>query len=98
MEYTKGEWIKGSHNDEPLARPFLNIYQEDGRLIAEASREGLMPFEEVEANAQLISASPDLYEACKEIVRWMREWQDPEFHFGHLLEWAEKALAKAEGN
>jgi len=57
MNYTKEKWQCGSFNDEPFARSCLSIYGEDGRRIAEVSREGFMRLEEAGANADLISAA-----------------------------------------
>lgn len=94
--YTKGKWKIGSHNDEPFARSCLSIFREDGRRICEVSREGFMPIEEAEANAHLIAAAPDLYEACKElyetelnadVIRILQPW----------FQRMERILAKAEG-
>jgi len=98
MNYTKGEWKRGSLEDEPFARSCLSIYQEDGRRIAEVSREGFMRMEEAEANANLIVAAPDMYEALKTLQFQfalavdLLDSKDEE-----VYEQAEKALDKAEG-
>ena len=94
---TKGKWKRGSLNDEPFARSCLSIYQEDGRRIAEVSREGFMRIEEAEANAQLIASAPDLYEALKEMLYiYDRSTNEGTVGFGTCTK-ARKALAKAEG-
>jgi len=100
--YTKGEWRRGSMEDKPFARSILSIYREDGRRIAEATREGFMAFEEAEANANLISASPELYEASKEVMALLKQYGGA--IVPHLLdtddnpgEFLRQALAKAGG-
>lgn len=97
--FTKGEWKQGSLSDEPFTRSSLSIYREDGRKIAEISREGFMPIEEAEANAHLISAAPDMYEALRGLMTAYNIDResiivnlDPEY-WQRALE----AMAKAEG-
>jgi len=97
MEYTKGEWRWGSLDDEPFARSCLSIYQEDGRRIAEISREGFMRIEEAEANAQLIAAAPYMYEALKEITELAPRNKLKLPYAIQVVEIAEQALAEAEG-
>ena len=106
MEYTKGRWRLGSLDDEPFARSSLSIYQEDGRRIAEVSREGFMAFEEAEANAHLIAAAPDLYEALKAglpIIKYVLEHitgliGEENIEVGKVVRQQEQALAKANPN
>ena len=70
------------------------IYAKGGRFIADCER---TPFEkrpappdkEDHANALLIAAAPDLYEACKALLR---DGDMPE-----IIEAIEEAIAKAEG-
>ena len=96
MNYTKGEWGLGSLDDEPFARSELSIYREDGRKIAEIMREGFLAMEEAEANAYLIAAAPDMYEALKGILE---DADNGSFTTlaGSIRELAKQALAKVEG-
>ena len=81
MNCTKGRWEVGRLDDEPFARSCLSIFGEDGRRIAEISREGFMCIEEAEANARLIAAAvnacasvnPDNPMAVAESIRDMYE-------------------------
>ncbi len=98
MEYTKGKWGRGGLGDEPFARSLLSIYQEDGRRIAEVSREGFMRLEEAEANAQLIATAPRMYEALvkvREDINWMlnnRKFLNP-----NVFDYLDEATEQAEG-
>jgi DNA repair ATPase RecN len=51
--------------------------------------------EELEATARLISAAPELYEACRKFIRWINEGQPASTK--NVLSDAEAAVAKAEG-
>ncbi len=77
MSYTKGEW---------KARKLFNRLGHE-IWIVECNRI-LIARDLTEANAQLIVASPDLYEACKEAYSFC----DDRVRFK-----IKKALAKAEG-
>jgi len=59
--------------------------------------------EEARANAQLISASPEMYEALKKVQRMLEEWENRDqesfnkyCHIDAHIE-TDKALSKAEG-
>lgn len=91
MGYTKGEWKQmGVHiyADNPK-----DIH--DKIVVVEVNPMGYN--EESKANAHLIAAAPDLYEALKQIVSWMEKWRDAEWNFNGLLVDGRKAIAKAEG-
>ena len=97
MEYTKGEWKRGSLDDEPFARSCLSIFKEDGRRIAEISREGFMRIEEAEANAYLISAAPNLYEALLSALGSLVALGIKDHSWGQgILDNIQKALSKAK--
>ena len=98
MEFTKGEWKLGSLEDKPFARSCLSIYREDGRKIAEISREGFMAFEEAEDNAHLLAVAPDLYEALKFITTGKRQDGKYDKHdAAGFIRIAEDAVAEAGG-
>ncbi len=99
MDYTRGEW-KASKTKEDERRFVSYIdcgYKTIARtMLPSQGREALTgTMEEAEANARLISATPDMYEAlvmASEILR----------HEGYqgnqpVLLQINKALAKAEG-
>lgn len=91
----RGKWRRGSHNDKLFARSCLSIFREDGRRIVEVSREGFMPIEEAEANAQLIASAPDLYEACREMME--RFNRGTRFPLQSTCDKMNQAIAKADG-
>ncbi|HUW46161.1 MAG TPA: hypothetical protein VMW50_10260 [Dehalococcoidia bacterium] len=80
MEYTKGEWIAEDNK--------ITVYQRGIiALCPRPNHEGVFEFQ---ANANLIAASPDMYEACLLFLR-ERSMNDPAYQA--IIE----ALAKAEG-
>lgn len=97
MNYTQGDWkIEEVITDQP-------IITAGGKDIAEVLSYG---YEETLANAHLIAAAPDMYEALKKIqdlLKSMCGWNE-ELGLGttnqYLLSaftFTQKALAKAEG-
>ena len=65
--YTKGEWIWGWEDGQPRVRstslmPVCVVYPLIGR------DSGSSKIDEAEANAHLIAAAPDMYEALKAIA------------------------------
>lgn len=95
MEYTKGEWKVGFPEDGTL---FIRV------RTSRAVRRIATIFDNREenlANAQLIAAAPDLYEALKALTTHfklsphldnLRTGYDEDY-----IEQAERAIAKAEG-
>ena len=106
MNYTKGEWkakrghpstnftIFVEHGDKMIGE----IKIPDIETIALLYPPDNMPFDKgdvaEEANAHLISAAPDMYEACKEMLEELKITKGAAGIW--LVRWA-KALAKAEG-
>ena len=97
--HTPGPWRKGSGNLEDN-----HIYDQQGRLIALAryvNGSGDRAF--VEANARLIAAGPDLYEAARQYSHEAghapqcpaRDYQDSHCDCGFWM--LQQAIAKAEG-
>jgi hypothetical protein len=88
MNYTKGEWEISGDKALNCADISITIIQEHGvKVIARIEK----TWDNPEANAHLIAAAPDCYEALKEIEAWY------EAHAGSLPTKAKEALAKAEG-
>ena len=96
MNYTKGEWRV---NDDLI----VNAITQTGRTAEIAAIAATVYPEEEWANANLISAAPDMYEALKEMMAGqeigiedgrvvIRATPSPE----SILK-AQRALAKAEG-
>jgi len=98
MEYTKGEWKVTQIGLDTL----IQAFDKTGQLLSfkVASVNG-------EANARLIASAPDLYEACKVIVKWL---DDIPGYVGRQIKFSEagetapqvykqliQAIAKAEG-
>ena len=84
MEYTKGEWKVENFGERVL--------DERGDTIAVMMK---MMRAEALANAQLISAAPELYEAVKQALLDIDRTGYTKVH--HIVE-LQNALAKAEGN
>lgn len=90
MEYTKGEWrVEDRWNVLSGRRLIANCggYHSNVEPVAE----------ENEANAQLISSAPDLYEACKGMVKELRlhttKW---DLGMLEMIDRGDKAIAKVE--
>ena len=84
MSYTKGEWrVDRKH-----------IYDESGRTLALLVDGG---YEEMEANAHLIAAAPDLYEACNKAWSYFMFRPAKTQEMWDILHQLEGAIAKAEG-
>jgi hypothetical protein len=90
-QHTKGPWKFGSSNDDSVYK--RNIGGSDGYHVAVASsRED----DEVDANARLIAAAPDLLEALQSIVDMDVAYQrGPKVE--DAVEVARAAIAKATG-
>lgn len=104
MEYTKGEWkvIQGlivpcqvggspplADNEIPTEYRIAEMFEYPDVVYSK---------DEIRANAQLISAAPELYEALEQAqqdINWMLN--NEKFLNPHVFDYLEKALAKAEG-
>ena len=102
MKHTKGEWKAGVTNE---LNPDRAIFR-DSLIIARV--EPLMNSEEAEANAQLISAAPDMLEVGKLVVEFAKKvLQYPKGEKGYdpadamnlqrQIDKFQKAIAKTEG-
>lgn len=102
MNYTQGEWKVtkwSSHNEIHVSAEYDNNLH----FVANCGHTGedeTLPYnKEAEANAHLISASPDMYEALNNLYNKLTSMKtittDPEAN--KLLRDAQKALCKAEG-
>lgn len=83
--YSKGEWIPYQRKSNNVS---ICVKSNDKEVVVieVASLNTLLGYDTIVANACLISAAPDMYEALKELV----------IH-GCTSTKAEKALAKADG-
>ena len=62
--------------------------------VARHDEDDDMTVEEVQANARLIAAAPDLLEACEELLIYLGDWDDAE---NETCVAARRAIAKARG-
>lgn len=87
--WTPGPW----RTNEKLARQVVGILQGDtGQHLAVVAGPKHDGPDEYEANARLIAAAPDLYEALAACLEWIADSNGP-----FPVEAADAALAKAEG-
>lgn len=94
MEYTRGDWkVSGSFVYAEGNRVICKM-TDDTALPAKELRIGSSNWDEMMVDAHLISASPDLYEALKEIME--RFNGGIRFPLQSSCDNANKALAKAE--
>lgn len=114
MDYTKGEWRvenraegirygvtdKLSKEEYPIV---INAPQAPfvlGKAIAILPWDSIGGIEETEANARLMAASKDMYEALKPLVdylEYLNEWGQLKEPTEKAYHRAQKALAKVEG-
>ncbi len=88
MNYTKGEW-----KIRAIETGHILVYCDSG-LIADVYNN----INGYEANANLIAAAPDMYEALKFIITGKREdGKYDKYDAAGFIKIAEEALAKAEG-
>jgi len=97
MNYTKGEWKvkqpKGKAGE--FFDGFTLSVEGDKLLIALCDRKGWDNKQQRLANANLIAAAPDMYEALKEMLV---DWQSGDIEINSATrELIDKALAKVEG-
>lgn len=88
-QYTKGEWI--AVNGRILCKTQFSGVADIAQLIARDTRESEL------ANARLISASPDLYEACKQALTFFTEYDIENKVISGLSLQLNEAIAKVEG-
>ncbi len=97
MKYTKGEWMATPNDGQVGMIRGNGLYR-----IADCRQSGLSD-EDNNANAHLIAAAPDMREACKGLLNFIKEKYPSDFIVGgpgftcphHIA--IEKAMAKAEG-
>lgn len=96
-EFTKGKWARDN------ARKYYNadVIRMNGIVIAEVNHDMTLKDDEVNANANLLAAAPDMYEALKDLQMQVRAHfkLDVKKHYSLMVAdvIANKALAKAEG-
>lgn len=91
--YTKGEW-RSCLTDTLPDRWTICAGEKGERGIAKTVLDNLIPPQEKEANAHLIAAAPELYEALSYIIR---ELDQANIIKAEFMATPQKALAKAEG-
>jgi hypothetical protein len=96
--YTKGPWHWDSGDiGIEYSRQYSDIYTDDETIIAEIN----WHIPEHEANAHLIAAAPDLYNALKDVLRSCRHdfgpGQEEEIKFQEAYSEQFAALKKARG-
>ena len=100
INYTKGKWkvtdsafsrYSTYRGKATGARQFITAELDE---VAEVQGDTI---EETKANAQLIAAAPDLYEACKEASEWLVLMEAYIPLHSLILDGLNKALAKVKG-
>ena len=93
--YTTGPWVFDGtldRNDQPIVAAEHNV------LIATICHECVKPVDELNANAHLIAAATDMYEALREMERTYNELNEATQESEAACLMARAALTKAEGN
>jgi len=93
MNYTKGEW-----KAEQDAANSIRIFSQDSEQISSVmDYDGNDITEEMEANAHLIAAAPDMYEALLSALGAIATEDSGEGWVKEITGVITKAMAKAEG-
>ena len=90
MNYTKGEWSI-SYGGEVEGRERYAVTTNTTEICQLRAKKDP---KEIEANARLISAAPEMYEALQQSLIALND--HPDLHYG-VKQIIQKALAKAEG-
>lgn len=90
--HTPGPWRVEDVADMILAQLILS---EDGKLIGTVESASV-PFDELRANAKLISASPDLLESLEALLLYIDTYLPGQVD-DELMETCDKATQKARG-
>ena len=95
MEYTKGEW---KAKKTTVVIPSKHDSNMTDFVVAQTDIYCSVEGKEAEANARLISAAPDMYEALRALsFQFASAVEKPYSKDKEIYEQAQKALAKAEG-
>ena len=111
VKFTPGPWCLSKQSIRIIKKDFSAIGSDDGFLIASSMGRDDSGFyasdSEADANAHLIAAAPDLYEALERSIDMLQDYAldykkisgSNEVHPIHkeIIDQAEKALAKARG-
>ena len=104
--WTPGPWRVSSESPRIIKKDYRSIGSDAGFLIASTMGHDNSGFyaseQEADANAHLITAAPDLYEALAESLADYDNWVSDEDNYPneHFVAWSDKAraaLAKARG-
>jgi len=101
VSHTPGPWTLielGSHNFQVTAKGQTAGYEEyDVALCIVSQWDGEPPAEQIQANARLISAAPDLLEACEAAKLAFRAVPKRTKDYSYQLDLLNAAIAKARG-
>ena len=90
MEYTKGEWKVEEVGD-------CSLIMMDNQTCVARTFKTYYPTEAEEANAHLIAAAPEIYEALKRLMEALEEHGSVHNDVRIAYNLTKPALAKAEG-
>ena len=84
-QHTPGLWSCPHVDDECSTWQFW-VLDDDGQLVARVADEMLGGSEISKANARLITAAPDLLEACQTLAEWFAREEDFAIDFAERVE------------
>jgi hypothetical protein len=90
-QHTQGPW----HRNIKPARKYVTIFAGRNTHVCHLATSGLTD-EEIEANADLIAAAPELLTACERLAAWDASHDDSQL-ISEACSFARAAIAKARG-
>ena len=88
MKHSQGPWTA----EGPDHFGDYNIHEPGIRAVVAAVISNLRDPEEIEANARLVAAAPNMLAALKQAAKWLRGWSTAEPYLSEI----EAAISEAE--
>lgn len=96
-KFTPGPWVAGADGADVCPSAGEKQHVELAHIVGPWSDSSWFGSEEARANAHLIAAAPDLYEALERAVRYFTDAGSNREAWGEMVHEWQQTLAKARG-